>query len=107
LENQPYGRILHTKYLTLKSSLQITLLCLQDTKDALNYQKNMRNILKLFSAVSSTVVNSMILIVSRGPIRLMKRETIMMMKICTTNNNNKSMWTLGQHATRFGIATLL
>ena len=56
----------------------------------MNYQKNMRNILKLFSAVSSTMVNSMILIVSRAPIRLMKRETIIMMK--RNHHNDENMY---------------
>jgi len=47
LENHPYGRILHIKYLVLKSSLKIWFfvhLFFQYIKNALNYKEKCRNI---------------------------------------------------------------
>jgi len=45
-ENHPYGCILYIKYLALKSSLKFNFfipLWLQNSKDTLNYQNNLRN----------------------------------------------------------------
>ena len=47
LENHPYGRILHIKYLVLKSSFKIWFfvhLVFQYSKNALNYKEKYRNI---------------------------------------------------------------
>ena len=78
LENHSYGRILHMKYLALKSSLKFFFVNVwfQYSKNTLNYKEKCRNIENLFCDVSKVVVNSKILIVSGTPIRLIFRNSV-------------------------------
>jgi len=79
LENHPYGRILHIKYLALKSSFKFLLfvhLWFQYSKNALNYKEKCRNIKNVFCDVSKIVVNSKILIVSGAPIRVIFQNSV-------------------------------
>ena len=79
LENHPYGRILHIKYLALKSSLKILFFVyawFQYSKNALNYKEKYRNTQNVFCDVSKIVVNSKILIVLGTPIRVIFQNSV-------------------------------
>jgi len=77
LENHCYGRILHIKYLALKSSLKILLhihLWFQLVKILWNTRKSVEIFKICFCDVSKIVVNSKVLIVSGKPIRVIFQD---------------------------------
>ena len=79
LENHPYGRILHVKYLVLKSSLKIFFLFIYGSNAVkmLWITRKSVEIFKIcFCDVSKIVVNSKILIISGTPIRVIFQNLV-------------------------------